>query len=538
MQKGANPAMKTGIAYYRYSSEMQTEYSIEGQREAVQRYAKNEGIVIVKEFIDREKSGKTSHRPEFLEMIHSLKKGILEVDYVLWHKFDRFARNRTDAAIYRREIRRLGIKPIAVDQPLDPETRPEDIIMESLMDGMAEYYSRNLATETMKGLKAVARECRFTGGWAPLGYSIEDKKYVINDTEAPAIRTIFKLADMGMSYRNICDELEKAGYKTRRGKKFVPNSIHDILRNPKYTGVYTFNRASQRSHDGSRNWRKQKDEEDQIIIPDGVPAIIGKDLFWRVQKMLDARKNRINPRQKEKGVLYILTGKTFCGDCGSPVTGTSQYRAKGGPTYRYYMCTDKQKKCNKSKCSSKRWPKEKTEEAILREIKRELTSPNLAKHLFKLYKERNRKQDSQQETILQEIQSLTDRTNRLLDMVESGIGDMTAAAERIDQYTKRKKDLEYELAQTAAQVEYTVEHFRGYLDHISGNLDSKLDPYQAKKIIDTYVEKIILYPDNRVEVILKFNIPTDPNGYGKKGREYNVGAEGASLTYTHRFSLV
>lgn len=91
--------MKTGIAYYRYSSEMQTEYSIEGQREAVQRYAKNEGITIVKEFIDREKSGKTDHRPEFLEMIHSLKKGILEVDYVLWHKFDRFARNRTDAAI-------------------------------------------------------------------------------------------------------------------------------------------------------------------------------------------------------------------------------------------------------------------------------------------------------------------------------------------------------------------------------------------------------------------------------------------------------
>jgi site-specific DNA recombinase len=73
----------------------------------------------------------------------------------------------------------------------------------------------------MKGLKAVARECRFTGGWAPLGYSIEDKKYVINDTEAPAIRMIFKFADKGMSYRNICDELEKAGYKTRRGKKFV-----------------------------------------------------------------------------------------------------------------------------------------------------------------------------------------------------------------------------------------------------------------------------------------------------------------------------
>jgi hypothetical protein len=149
----------------------------------------------------------------------------------------------------------------------------------------------------------------------------------------------------------------------------------------------------------------------------------------------------------------------------------------------------------------------------------------------------NPRQNEQQDTLTKEIQSLADRTNRLLDMVESGIGDMTTAAERIDQYTKRKKDLEYELVQTAAQVEYTVEHFRGYLDHISGNLDSKLDPYQAKKIIDTYVEKIILYPDNRVEVILKFNIPTDPNGYGKKSREYNVGAEGGNLTYTHGFRL-
>ncbi len=349
---------------------------------------------------------------------------------------------------------------------------------------------------------------------------------------AQAVRIIFKLADMGISYRDICEELEKAGYKTRRGKKFQHNAIHDILRNPKYAGTYVFNKASERSHDGSRNWRKQKNKDEQIVIPGGVPAIIEEELYWRVQKMLDSRKKRINPRQKEKGVLYILTGKTFCGDCGNPVTGTSQYRVKDGPTYRYYMCTDKQKKQSKSICSSKRWPKEKTEEAILREIRRELTNPNLAEHLFRIYKERNKKQDSQKEIILQEMQSLTDKTNRLLDMVESGIGDMTAAAERIDQYTKRKKELEYELEQSAAQVEYTVEHFRNYLDHISGNLDSKLDPYQAKKIIDTYVEKIILYPNNEVEVLLKIN--PGPNSSGKKSREYNVGAEGGNRTLTSR----
>jgi 5'-deoxynucleotidase YfbR-like HD superfamily hydrolase len=122
-----------------------------------------------------------------------------------------------------------------------------------------------------------------------------------------------------------------------------------------------------------------------------------------------------------------------------------------------------------------------TEEAILREITRELTSPNLAEHLFKLYKERNKKQRQSAGNNSAGDSALTDRINRLLDMVESGIGDMTAAAERIDQYTKRKKELEYELAQTAAQVEYTVEHFRGYLDHISKTWTANLILTRPKK---------------------------------------------------------
>jgi hypothetical protein len=205
------------------------------------------------------------------------------------------------------------------------------------------------------------------------------------------------------------------------------------------------------------------------------------------------------------------------------------------------MCSDKQRKRKQSKCGSTRWNKEETEEAILREIRRELTSPNLAEHLFKLYKERNKKQSSQKETILQEIQALTDRINRLLDMVESGIGDMTAAAERVDQYTTRKKELEHELAQAKVQTAYTIDHFQGYLIHIGKTLDAKLDPYQTKKIINTYTEKIILYPNNEVEVILKINLPpTNPSNKGNgniSSVSYNVGAEGAGLTYTHKFNL-
>lgn len=302
--------MKTAVAYYRYSSVLQDENSIKAQRDAVQKYAAREGIQIIREFIDREKSGKTDERPQFLEMISLLKKGELKVDYVLWHKFDRFARNKTDAAVYRREIRRAGAKPIAVDQPLDPETRPEDVIMEGLLDAMAEYYSLNLAREIMKGLKVNAQECKFNGGSPPYGFSVQDGKYIINETEAQAVRLIFEMADRRMSYRDICSELTKRGFLTRKGKPFSKTSLYDILRNPKYKGIYVFNRASSRDVDGRRNWHKSKDESEIIRIEGGVPAIVSREMFDRVQVMLNERRHR-SPREKEKGVLYILTGKVL-----------------------------------------------------------------------------------------------------------------------------------------------------------------------------------------------------------------------------------
>lgn len=523
--------MKTAIAYYRYSSAMQDENSIKAQRDAVQKYAAREGINIIREFIDREKSGKTDDRPQFMEIISLLKRGEIKVDYVLWHKFDRFARNKTDAAIYRREIRRAGAKPIAVDQPLDPETRPEDVIMEGLLDAMAEYYSLNLAREIMKGLKVNAQECKFNGGWPPYGFSVQDGKYVINEAEAPAIRLMFEMTDQRRSYQDICDALTQRGYLTRKGKPFTKTSIHDILRNPKYAGIYAFNRASSRGIDGKRNWRKPKDKEEIVCIPGGIPAIVSRELFERVQKILDERKHN-SPREKEKGVLYILTGKTFCGYCGSPVVGTSSTRVKGGRPYRYYMCCDKQRKRKNSNCISTRWYKEETESAVLGEIKHVLGDTDaLAEYFYNLYLERNKKKDSQTETIKKEIQTLTDKINRLLDLVENGTGDLSAASERISQYTARKKDLEFQLQTANDNYVFSKRDFNGYLSHIAETIAGNPDPYHARKLIETWVEKIILYPDNRVEVMLKFNLSPPPGG------AYNPGAEGAYLTYTHRFKL-
>jgi len=138
---------------------------------------------------------------------------------VLVDKQDRFARNRYDFAVYKRELKSFGIRVISIKQPLD-DSRPESVIMESMLEAFAEYYSRNLAEETMKGLKENAYHCKHTGGVPSLGYDVntETKKYVINEEEAIAVRLIFNMARQGHGYGQIIHELNSKGFYTKRGK--------------------------------------------------------------------------------------------------------------------------------------------------------------------------------------------------------------------------------------------------------------------------------------------------------------------------------
>lgn len=124
---------------------------------------------------------------------------------------------------------------------------------------MNEYYIKNLSREIMKGLKENAYQAKFTGGVPPLGYSIDSElNYVINEKEAETIRLIFDMASKGKSYGYIMDRLNDLGYTTKRGKTFGKNSLHSILCNPKYCGIYEFNVAPKHDMNGSRNYHGRK----------------------------------------------------------------------------------------------------------------------------------------------------------------------------------------------------------------------------------------------------------------------------------------
>ncbi|HEX9058736.1 MAG TPA: recombinase family protein [Clostridia bacterium] len=198
--------MKTA-AYCRYSSDSQREESIDAQLRAIKEYAKKESLDIIKVYIDEARSATTDNRPQFLKMIEDVKKGHYQV--VIVHKMDRFARNRYDSAFYKKTLKDNNVKLISVLERFDDS--PESILLESLTEGLAEYYSANLARDTMKGLKENAYSCKFNGGKPPFGFSVDKEagKYIINKPEAEMIKTIFKMYSEGYTYREISDTIVK-----------------------------------------------------------------------------------------------------------------------------------------------------------------------------------------------------------------------------------------------------------------------------------------------------------------------------------------
>ena len=296
------------VLYARYSSSQQRHESIEAQIRAMKEYCKYKNIVIVDTYIDEAKSATTAQRPAFQRMITDSKLGTFNI--VLVHKLDRFARNRYDSAVYKRELKKNGVSVYSVLENLDDS--PESVMLEAVLDGLSEFYSKNLGREVIKGLKETALQCKHTGGQPPLGYNVDSvtRQLIINEKEADTVRLIFSMYAEGKGYSAILDALHEKGYKTKQGKDFMKNSLYSILTNPKYQGIYVFNKSSAKSITGTRNTHLLIDNEEIISIEGGCPQIVDQETFAKVQRRIDANKHT-GARQNAKH-SYLLSGKVFC----------------------------------------------------------------------------------------------------------------------------------------------------------------------------------------------------------------------------------
>ena len=260
----------TGVIYARYSSDNQREESIEGQLRECKEFAEKNDITILGTYIDRALSAKKDNRPDFQRMIKDSEKNMFDV--VLVWKLDRFARNRYDSAHYKSILKRNGVKVISATEIISQGA--EGILLESLLEGYAEYYSAELSEKVIRGMKENALKCKYNGGTLPIGYVIDENKYFRIDTlVAPIVLDAFKRYDEGYKMKEIVDYLKLKGVHTKKNGEISINSLTRMLHNRKYIGEYKYC---------------------DVVVPDGIPAIVPKDLFDRVQEKLVKNKKLLH----------------------------------------------------------------------------------------------------------------------------------------------------------------------------------------------------------------------------------------------------
>ena len=163
----------TAVIYAHYSTDSQREESIEGQIRECTAYAEKNGFTVVKHYIDRAVSAKTDNRPQFQQMIKDSERGIFDV-IIVW-KLDRFARNRYDSARYKTQLKRNGVKLVSATEVIS--AGPEGIILESVLEGYAEYYSADLSEKVVRGMTENALKGIYNGGTIPFGYMIDETRH-------------------------------------------------------------------------------------------------------------------------------------------------------------------------------------------------------------------------------------------------------------------------------------------------------------------------------------------------------------------------
>ena len=469
------------VIYARYSAgPRQTDQSIEGQLRVCTDFCKQRGLTVIDTYCDRHISGRTDERPEFQRLITDAKRKKFEA--VVVYKTDRFARNKYDSAVYKRELKRNGIQIFYAAEAI-PDG-PEGIILESLMEGLAEYYSAELAQKIKRGMHESALKCQSTGSGRPLGYRVDEQKHFQIDPEsAQTVQTIFEQYIKGESNAAICELLNSRGLRTAQGKPFNKNSINRIIKNRKYIGEYRY-------HD--------------IVVEGGMPAIISKDTFNLAQAEMERRRTRKAPKSPK--AEYLLAGRLFCGHCKGPMQGVSG-TGKSGNKWYYYYCGNTRGK-NKT-CDKKQVSRDRLERAVVDFTVRYILQEEVLEELArKVHAAQERQNDTASEIAFYEKKLADNKKSiaNVLRAIESGAATQTLPA--------RLQELENEQAVILGEISFLKGKRLAFTeDQILFALMKHLEPYPGeseqdyrRRIISDFVSEVYLYDDR---LLIYFNISSE-----------------------------
>jgi site-specific DNA recombinase len=401
------PEGAPAVIYLRVSSKEQAEkggeaegYSIPAQREGCKRKAVSLSAAVIEEFAERGESAKTADRPELQRMLAYITEH--SVKYVIVHKVDRLARNRADDVAINLAIKQAGAELVSVSENIDQT--PSGLLLHGIMSSIAEFYSRNLATEVIKGCVQKAKNGG-TPGRAPIGYlnvreivnGREARTVVIDPVRGPLMAWAFEAYATGdWTIRRLLAELTSRGLMTppghrTPGRALVVSHLHTLLRHPYYMGMVRYQGA---------------------IYPGNHQPLVSPETWHEVQKLLTA-KHLSGEKQREHP--HYLRGSIYCGQCGSRLIVT---HAKGrGGTYPYFICIGRQR--DKTSCTQRAIRIEEAEEAVAAHYATvQLPEKEVARLRSFLSEELNKLRtdaDRERTTQKRRLRRLVDERKKLLD---------------------------------------------------------------------------------------------------------------------------
>ncbi|WP_277668985.1 recombinase family protein [Caproiciproducens galactitolivorans] len=482
--------MKNAVIYARYSSDAQKETSIDDQIRDCKKFAAGNGYKIVHIYHDDCVTGKTDDRDQFQKMLSDSTKGFFDT-VIVW-KLDRFARNRNESAINKVKLKKNGVKVVSAMEHI-PDG-PEGIILESVLEGIAEYYIYDLMEKTTRGRMGVALQCKHTGGRPLLGYKVNpDRTYAIDEYNAETVRQIFRMYANGASYSEIIDEMNRQGRKTAAGKSFGKNSLHELLRNERFIGIYTYNKIP--SENGKRNSHASKPDDKIIRIPGGIPAIVSMDEWNAVQTRM--QKNKHTQASHKAKIEYLLSGKIFCGECGGAMVGQSSGNHE---KYSYYECSTKKRlrTCHKSNVK-----KETIENVVIDYTINYILSEKFREKIIDLVLQ----QDDEKQKNIQLINGLKERIRQnqneidnIIRAIKAGIFSQSTKneLEKLESEAELLKDQLLE-AETMQSPEYTKEAISAWLSKIAAR--TKKSENENKYLLYSFVSAVYAYEDGTVKVV-------------------------------------
>ena len=505
--------------YCRVSTEEQSEngYSIDEQERLLEEWCKKMGYVIYKCYSDRGISGKNiKDRPALKELLSDAKAG--KFDMVISWKINRVSRKLEDVLKIVNLLEKNNITFKSYSEPFETDT-PAGRMQFQMMALIGEFERGTIAQNVKMGMIAKAKSGNWCGGRV-LGYDLvpnnspeEEKKgknkLEINEKEAEIVRFIFNEYSKGKGYKAITNQINKLGYKTKKGNNFSVGSIRDILTNPVYIGEIRYNVR--------QNWsekRRRNINPNPIRVKGKHEAIIDRELWDKVQLILESKKGK--PSRIYDGE-YPLTGILRCPKCGAGmvISRTTNTLADGTKRRIAYYCCGNWKNKGTSVCNSNTIRVDKANEYVFKKIEELVSNEAMIKAVVKnINKERKDKVKPAKRLlgdIDKELEKLDKRKRKIFEAYEDDILTKEEFQTRKNELNEKIRILEEEkkpLLNTISEdvsEEIPYEFIKDILMNFSKVLNSSVSREQQKKLLHMIISEITMNESREIESI-KLNI--------------------------------